>query len=241
MPSENHGVITHRHFDGFELIRPLGTGGMATVHLARDTSLDRLVAIKFISTAFSDPHARDRLRREAKAIARLQHPNVVAIYRVGDVDDQPYIAYEYIEGRQLDELPRPIDWIRALRIGLGVSRGLAAAHHRGIVHRDLKPANIAFVGNGLRDFHVPNGKILEDPFAVCKVSGSISAWASCGPRRAAIESSEPPLLCKLTLNRGTCRRLHATHALSAQSHKSTFLPSLRSGTESFCLRLHPRA
>lgn len=137
MPSGNPSLISHQQFDGFELIRPLGTGGMATVHLARDTSLDRLVAIKFISTSFADPLARERLRREAKAIARLQHPNVVAIYRVGDIDDQPYIAYEYIEGRQLDEFPRPVDWMRALRIGLGISRGLAAAHHRGIVHRGL--------------------------------------------------------------------------------------------------------
>lgn len=135
-------------FDGFELIRPLGTGGMATVHLARDTSLDRLVAIKFIAANFSDPHARDRLRREAKAIARLQHPNVVAIYRIGEVQDQPYIAYEYVEGRQLDELPRPLDWMRLLRIALGLARGLAAAHHRGIIHRDLKPANVMLTTGG---------------------------------------------------------------------------------------------
>ncbi|MFO0578441.1 MAG: alpha/beta fold hydrolase [Polyangia bacterium] len=135
-------------FDGFELIRPLGTGGMATVHLARDTSLDRLVAIKFIATNFLDPHARDRLRREAKAIARLQHPNVVAIYRIGEVMGQPYIAYEYVEGRPLDELPRPLDWMRLLRIALGLARGLAAAHHRGIIHRDLKPANVMLTTGG---------------------------------------------------------------------------------------------
>jgi len=126
-------------FDVFELIRPLGSGGMATVHLARDTSLDRLVAIKFIATKFSDPNARDRLRREAKAIARLQHPNVVAIYRIGELAGQPYIAYEYVAGRQLDELPRPVDWMQVLRIALGLSRGLAAAHHRGIIHRGLIP------------------------------------------------------------------------------------------------------
>ena len=122
-------------FDAFELLRPLGAGGMATVYLARDTSLDRLVAIKFIATKFSDPAARDRLRHEAKAIARLQHPNVVAIYRIGEFGGQPYIAYEYVPGRQLDELPRPLDWMQAIRIALGLSRGLAAAHHRGIIHR----------------------------------------------------------------------------------------------------------
>lgn len=135
-------------FDSFELIRPLGTGGMATVHLARDTSLDRLVAIKFIATRFSDPAARDRLRHEAKAIARLQHPNVVAVYRIGEFAGQPYIAYEYVPGRQLDELPRPVDWMQGIRIALGLSRGLAAAHHRGIVHRDIKPANVMITAAG---------------------------------------------------------------------------------------------
>ena len=98
---------------------------MATVHLARDTSLDRLVAIKFIAASFLDPHARDRLRREAKAIARLQHPNVVAIYRIGEVQGQPYIAYEYIAGRSLDRLATPVPWTAALSIALGLARGAA--------------------------------------------------------------------------------------------------------------------
>lgn len=135
-------------FDAFELIRPLGAGGMATVYLARDTSLDRLVAIKFIATKFNDSAARDRLRHEAKAIARLQHPNVVAVYRIGEFRGQPYIAYEYVAGRQLDELPRPLDFMQGIRIALGLSRGLAAAHHRGIVHRDVKPANVMMTAAG---------------------------------------------------------------------------------------------
>ena len=129
-------------FDGFELLHPLGSGGMATVFLARESSLDRLVAIKFIGAHVVDPQARLRLQREAKAIARLQHPNIVAVYRIGELQGQPYIAYEYVEGRPLDDIPRPLEWMRVLRIALGLSRGLAAAHHRGIVHRDLKPGNV---------------------------------------------------------------------------------------------------
>lgn len=164
-------AIKAQSFDGFELIRPLGTGGMATVHLARDTSLERLVAIKFIATNFIDPHARDRLHREAKAIARLQHPNVVSVYRIGEVEGRPYLAYEYVEGRSLDELPRPMDWMPVLRIALGLSRGLAAAHHCGIIHRDLKPANVMMTSGGevklldfgLAQFVKPAAAVLATP------------------------------------------------------------------------------
>ena len=135
-------------FDGFEIIRPLGAGGMATVYLARDSSLDRLVALKFIASGLGSPLARERLLREARAIARLQHPNVVAVYRISEHDGQPYIAYEYVEGRHLDSFTKPIEWLRVLRIALGLARGLAAAHKRGIVHRDVKPANVMLTAGG---------------------------------------------------------------------------------------------
>ena len=88
-------------FDGFELLRRIGEGGMGAVHLARDVALDRLVAIKFIAATFADPLAQQRLLREARVIARLQHPNIVAIYRTGEVEGRPYIAYEYVEGRPM--------------------------------------------------------------------------------------------------------------------------------------------
>ena len=112
----------------------------------------------------------------------------------------------------------------------GVSRGLAAAHHRGIVHRDLKPANIAFVGNGLPRLPRTKRKILEGSFAACKVSGSISAWASCDPRRAAIESSEPRSSAN---SRQTAAHVADCMRRTLCRHKAAgsllFLPSLRSG------------
>ncbi|MFO0576061.1 MAG: alpha/beta fold hydrolase [Polyangia bacterium] len=135
-------------FDGFELLRRIAEGGMGAVHLARDVALDRLVAIKFISATLADPLAQQRLLREARVIARLQHPNIVAIYRTGEVEGRPYIAYEYVEGRPLSDLPRPLPWLRALRVGLGLSRGLAAAHRAGILHRDIKPANAMLAHSG---------------------------------------------------------------------------------------------
>lgn len=128
-------------FDGFAVTRQIGSGAMGAVYLARDIALDRHVAIKLLSPRNHDPVARQRLLREARAIARLQHPNIVAIYRIGSVHGQPYIAYEYVDGTSLDLLPRPVDWLTTLRIAVGLSRGLAAAHHRGVLHREICTPN----------------------------------------------------------------------------------------------------
>lgn len=135
-------------FDEYRLIRPLGQGAMGQVYLAHDTLLDRLVAIKFVSAASPDAVARERFLIEARAIARLQHPNVVAIHRVSQVSGLPYLVSELVRGQSLEKLPRPIPWERALRIGIGVARGLAAAHESGVLHRDIKPANIMLAEDG---------------------------------------------------------------------------------------------
>jgi eukaryotic-like serine/threonine-protein kinase len=129
--------------DEFRLIRVLGRGGMGAVYLAHDTLLDRHVAIKLIRSDSADAAERARFLVEARAIARLSHPNVVAIYRAGTARaGQPYLAQELIRGQTLAELPRPVPVPRACELGLGVARGLAAAHRRGILHRDVKPANV---------------------------------------------------------------------------------------------------
>jgi len=129
-------------FDDYEVVRPLGAGGMGTVFLGRDRMLDRPVALKFIADGNPDPLAREHFIAEARAIARLHHPNVVGIYRIGTIEGRPYLAYEMIEGEGLHRLPRPMAWRRALEIGLGIARGLAAVHDSGVLHRDIKPANI---------------------------------------------------------------------------------------------------
>jgi pimeloyl-ACP methyl ester carboxylesterase/hemoglobin-like flavoprotein len=129
-------------FDDYEVVRPLGTGGMGTVFLGHDRMLDRPVALKFIANDNPDPRAREHFLAEARAIARLHHPNVVGIYRIGTIEGRPYLAYEMIEGEGLHRVPRPMAWRRALEIGLGVARGLAAVHDSGVLHRDIKPANI---------------------------------------------------------------------------------------------------
>ena len=134
-------------FDEFRLVRSLGGGAMGQVYLAHDTLLDRHVAVKFVYAA-PDPAARARVLDEARAIARLQHPNVVAIYRVAEVAGHPYLVSEYVQGRALHELPRPMPWRAVLDIAIDLARGLAAAHRRGVLHRDVKPANAILADDG---------------------------------------------------------------------------------------------
>jgi TolB-like protein len=141
----------------YEMIVALGAGGMGEVYRARDTRLNRDVAIKILpAQVAADRHLRERFDREAKAVAALSHPNIVGIYDVGTHDGIPYAAIELLEGATLGQrisgTPLPLRTVVDFAVQIG--RGLAAAHERGIVHRDLKPENI-FV---TRDGHV---KILD--------------------------------------------------------------------------------
>ncbi|TMQ14224.1 MAG: serine/threonine protein kinase [Deltaproteobacteria bacterium] len=133
-------------FDEFRIVRSLGFGAMGQVYLAHDALLDRPVAVKFVNA--TDPSARARILEEARAIARLHHPNVVAIYRVAEVDGHPYLVSEYVQGRSLFEVERPMPWRDALGIAIDLARGLAAAHRRGVLHRDVKPANAILTDEG---------------------------------------------------------------------------------------------
>jgi formylglycine-generating enzyme required for sulfatase activity len=148
-------------FDDFRLVRLLGRGAMGVVWLAHDRLLDRAVAIKFILGVAGDAE-RARFLVEARAIARLSHPNVVAIYRAGEIARRPYLVSELVRGATLSEVPRPVPGERLLSIALGLARGLAAAHRRGVLHRDLKPANVILAEDGevkLLDFGV--AKLLD--------------------------------------------------------------------------------
>jgi formylglycine-generating enzyme required for sulfatase activity len=142
VPLEAAGWTPPDAFDEFRMVQPLGRGSMGVVYLAHDLELDRQVAVKFIATARPDARARKRFQNEARAIARLQHPNVVTVYRVGEVQGLPYIVSEYLVGKSLLQMEAPLPWRRVLSLGIGLARGLAAAHRQGVLHRDLKPANI---------------------------------------------------------------------------------------------------
>jgi len=132
----------------YRLLRRLGQGGMGCVYLAHDTLLDRPVALKFLTGLSRIPAARQRFLIEARAIARLQHPNVVSLYRIGEICGHPFLVSEYVRGQSLDRLPRPLPAAQVVGIGIELARGLAAAHRRGVLHRDLKPANALLATDG---------------------------------------------------------------------------------------------
>lgn len=148
----------------------LGRGGMGEVFLAHDPELDRAVAVKVIrETAERSAEARARFQREAQVLARLNHPNVVAVHDVGTVGDTIYVAMEYIEGptlaRWLADAPRSLDDI--LDVFVQAGQGLAAAHDAGIVHRDFKPANV-MLGDRVR--------VVD--FGLARSDGAVDALAS---------------------------------------------------------------
>jgi hypothetical protein len=124
----------------------IGQGAMGRVFLARDTRLERRVALKFL--LHDDAASRERFAREARAVARLQHQNIVAIYQVAEHDGWPYLVEEYVGGASLAACPGRMSWRDVLALGLSLADGLAAAHAGGVVHRDIKPANIMIASSG---------------------------------------------------------------------------------------------
>ena len=136
----------------YEILSPLGAGGMGEVYRARDTRLDREVAIKVLPEQLAkDSDALRRFEREAKAVAALSHPNVLVIYDVGQEGGRSFIVTELLQGEPLcDRLQRsPLPWTEAVHVALAIARGLTAAHAHGIVHRDLKPGNLFLTTDGI--------------------------------------------------------------------------------------------
>ena len=138
-------TLTGRRVGPYEIIAPLGSGGMGEVYRARDTRLGRDVAIKVLPAEFAqDAERLRRFEREARATAALSHPNILDVHDVGTFEGMPYLVEELLEGKSLDERIRrgALAAAEALGIAVQIARGLAAAHEKGIVHRDLKPANV---------------------------------------------------------------------------------------------------
>jgi serine/threonine protein kinase len=135
----------------YEIQSSLGAGGMGEVYRARDTRLDRTVAIKVLPSHLSDsPDSKQRLEREARAISSLQHPNICALFDVGSQDGVDFLVMEYLEGETLAERPRgsPLALDRVLDLGIQIADALEAAHQKGIIHRDIKPANVFVTTTG---------------------------------------------------------------------------------------------
>ncbi len=144
-------LVAGSRFGPYEIIAPLGAGGMGEVYRARDGTLKRDVAIKVLPEYWSrDPERLRRFEQEAQAAAALSHPNIVSIFHVGEHDGAPYIVTELLTGETLrDRLRRgPMRLHDVLHSGAEIARGLAAAHAAGIVHRDLKPENLFLTRDG---------------------------------------------------------------------------------------------
>src|ERR1700740_2824370 len=129
----------------YEIQSPLGVGGMGEVYRAKDTRLGRDVAVKILPESFSrEPERLRRFEQEARAVAALNHPNILAIHDIGQHEGSPFLVSELLEGESLRAaLDRgPLPQRKAIEYGVQITHGLAAAHEKGIIHRDLKPENI---------------------------------------------------------------------------------------------------
>ena len=154
----------------YEVLGPIGAGGMGEVYRARDPRLGRDVAIKVLATTTAV--SQDQLRRfedEARAAAALNHPNILSVLDVGSHDGSPYVVFELLAGETVSDRLRngPLPPRKAVEYAVQICDGLAAAHSRGIVHRDLKPSNLFIT----RDGHV---KILD--FGLAKLRSATGRW-----------------------------------------------------------------
>src|SRR6202795_3570645 len=137
----------------YEILAPIGAGGMGEVYRARDTRLERMVAVKVLPPHMSaSPESRQRVEREAKTISQLSHPHICAIYDVGREGETEYLVMELLEGETLsDRLSKgPLPQEQTLRYGVEIAGALDKAHRQGIVHRDLKPGNVMLTKTGVK-------------------------------------------------------------------------------------------
>ncbi len=209
--------------DEFQVERPLGRGATGQVYLARDTILDRPVALKFLSGRRLSRHARRRFLVEARAIARLKHPNVVTVYRFGEIRGRPYLVSEYVPGQTLARLIKPVPWQRALEIGTELAKGLAAAHEQGVLHRDIKPGNVMMSDRS-------EVKLLD--FGLAKLSGILVEpdWvgqASSSGEEAVVAKEELPAKSEALQATLDARKEAKGAAQSSDGTPSLTLPALR--------------
>jgi serine/threonine protein kinase len=145
------GLSAGTRLGPYEIVTPIGAGGMGEVYRARDTRLGRDVAVKVLPAEFAaDPGRLRRFEQEARAVAALNHPNILALYDVGSHDGGPFVVTELLKGESLREqiVQGGLTVSRSVELGIQIARGLAAAHEQGVVHRDLKPGNVFVTHDG---------------------------------------------------------------------------------------------
>ena len=163
-------LATGTRLGPYEIIAPIGAGGMGEVYSAKDTRLDRTVALKVLPPHLADaPEVRQRFEREARAVSSLNHPNICALYDIGRQDGTDYLVMEYIEGETLAKrLERgPLAPLELSRIAIQICEALEKAHRQGVIHRDLKPGNVMLTKSGakLLDFGLAKATapVVTDP------------------------------------------------------------------------------
>jgi predicted Ser/Thr protein kinase len=184
VPAEGQGVPT---VPGYEILEELGRGGMGVVYLARSRTLKRQVALKMIlAGAHADPTARLRFRKEAEAVARLQHPNIVQIYEVGECGGRPFLSLEHIDGGCLERKFTTRSTAReAARIMQTLARAVDYMHQRGILHRDLKPSNVVLTADGtpkITDFGL--AKMIDDEGGPTRTDAWLGTPSYMAPEQA---------------------------------------------------------
>ena len=165
----------------YEVLSAIGAGGMGEVYKARDTRLDRTVAIKVLPAGFAaDPERRHRFELEARAVSALNHPHICVLHDVGSQDGIDFLVMEYLDGQSLAQRLRKgaLPHAQVLELGAQIADALASAHRRGIVHRDLKPANIMLTKSGVKLLDFGLAKLKPQPSAAV---GMASALSTQGP------------------------------------------------------------
>jgi serine/threonine protein kinase/Tol biopolymer transport system component len=164
----------------YEILAPLGAGGMGEVYRARDMRLDRTVAVKILPSHLSEnPEAKQRFDREARAISSLSHPNICHLYDVGQHDGISYLVMEYLEGETLGErlLKGRLPLEQVFRVGAEICQGLEQAHRSGVVHRDLKPGNIMLSKSGAKLMDFGLAKAPAAPLGNLSASNSLATMS----------------------------------------------------------------
>ena len=171
---------------GYEVESVVGSGGIGILYRARQLRLDRPVALKVVEPEVArDPVVRERLRREARTVAALDHPNIVPLYEAGEQDGTVYIVTRWVDGTELGALIRrdhPLEPARAARIAAQIASALEVAHEKDLVHRDVKPSNVLLTSED----HV----YLTD-FGLTKRQGSMSGFTGAGQMLGTIDYVAP--------------------------------------------------